>query len=66
MQWIWESAMHLGTKLATKLLRGGREDRKLSALSLNLKAGSHFVTAFCPPLNISGISGGAAVGIRFC
>lgn len=30
--------MHLGAKLATKLLRGGREDRKLSALFLNLKA----------------------------
>jgi len=56
--------MHLGTKLATELLRGGREDRKLAALSLNLKAGSRF--AFCPRLNISGISGGAAVGIRFC
>ena len=68
MQWIWESVMHLGTKLATKLFRGGREDRKLSAPSLNVKAGSHFVTAFCPHVNISGISGGAEIasGTRFC
>jgi len=68
MQGIWESAMHLGTKSATKLLRGGREDGKLSSASLNFKAGSHFVTAFCPHINISGIGGGAEIasGTRLC
>lgn len=68
MQWIWEPVMLWGAKSATKQLRGGREDRKLSAPSLNLKAGSHFVTAFCPHVNICGISGGAeaAPGTRLC
>lgn len=61
MPWIWEPVMHLGTKLATKLLKGGREDGKLAAPSLNVKAGSHFITAFCPNMSISGISGGAEI-----
>lgn len=59
--------MHLGAKLAIKRLMGGRADRKLSVPSLNLKADSHFVTAFCPHVNIPGISEGVETpsGTRF-
>lgn len=61
--------MHLGTKLATKRLgwEGGyREGTAVCTLS-EFKNSSHFVTAFCPHVNIPRMSEGAEkpLEIRF-